>query len=139
MRLWPRHCASVKKQVLWAIVHSFSRGIPKSSSLASLKLSVVADFHVSMIIDFAIFSFVFVFVFLGVHVACARVCMLRYAPGLDMKLVFDAMGVSSGNSFCWETEVPLVLQGVLISPLRSDQILKPTHAVYSSSHCKIPQ
>ena len=31
--------------------------------------------------------------------------------GLDMKLVFDAMRVSSGNSFCWETEVPLVLTG----------------------------
>lgn len=25
--------------------------------------------------------------------------------------MFDATRVSSGNSFCWETEVPLVLQG----------------------------
>merc|ERR1712137_877164 len=31
--------------------------------------------------------------------------------GLDMKLVFDAMRVSSGNSFCWETEVPRMLRG----------------------------
>jgi 3-hydroxyisobutyrate dehydrogenase len=31
--------------------------------------------------------------------------------GLDMKLVFDAMRVSSGNSFCWETEVPRMLKG----------------------------
>ena len=31
-------------------------------------------------------------------------CVCKKA-GLDMKLVFDAMRVSSGNSFCWETEV----------------------------------
>ncbi len=31
--------------------------------------------------------------------------------GLDMKLVFDAMRLSSGNSFCWETEVPRMLKG----------------------------
>jgi len=31
--------------------------------------------------------------------------------GLDLKLVFDAMRVSSGNSFCWETEVPRMLKG----------------------------
>ena len=28
-----------------------------------------------------------------------------------MQLVFDAMRVSSGNSFCWETEVPRMLKG----------------------------
>ena len=28
-----------------------------------------------------------------------------------MKLYWDAMRVSSGNSFFWETEVPLVLRG----------------------------
>ena len=31
-------------------------------------------------------------------------CVAKKA-GLDMQLVFDAMRVSSGNSFCWETEV----------------------------------
>jgi 3-hydroxyisobutyrate dehydrogenase len=31
--------------------------------------------------------------------------------GLDMQLVFDAMRISSGNSFCWETEVPRMLKG----------------------------
>ena len=31
--------------------------------------------------------------------------------GLDLKLVFDAMRISSGNSFFWETEVPLTLRG----------------------------
>ena len=28
-----------------------------------------------------------------------------------MKTVFDAMRVSSGNSFCWETEVPRMMKG----------------------------
>jgi hypothetical protein len=37
-------------------------------------------------------------------------CTARKA-GLDMKLVFDAMRLSSGNSFCWETEVPRMLKG----------------------------
>ena len=37
-------------------------------------------------------------------------CVCKKA-GLDMKLVFDAMRVSSGNSFCWETEVPRMLKG----------------------------
>ena len=37
-------------------------------------------------------------------------CVAKKA-GLDMKLVFDAMRVSSGNSFCWETEVPRMLKG----------------------------
>ena len=31
--------------------------------------------------------------------------------GLDLRLVFDAMRASSGNSFCWETEVPRMLVG----------------------------
>lgn len=31
--------------------------------------------------------------------------------GLDLQLVFDAMRLSSGNSFCWETEVPRMLKG----------------------------
>ena len=37
-------------------------------------------------------------------------CVCKKA-GLDMKLVFDAMRVSSGNSYCWETEVPRMLKG----------------------------
>jgi 3-hydroxyisobutyrate dehydrogenase len=31
--------------------------------------------------------------------------------GLNLQLVFDAMRISSGNSFCWETEVPRMLKG----------------------------
>ena len=37
-------------------------------------------------------------------------CVAKKA-GLDMQLVFDAMRISSGNSFCWETEVPRMLKG----------------------------
>ncbi len=37
-------------------------------------------------------------------------CTARKA-GLDMQLVFDAIRLSSGNSFCWETEVPRMLKG----------------------------
>lgn len=37
-------------------------------------------------------------------------CVAKKA-GVDMKLMFDAMRVSAGNSFCWETEVPLALKG----------------------------
>lgn len=44
-------------------------------------------------------------------VAMGEALTLAKKAGLDMKLTFDAMRVSSGNSFCWETEVPLVLQG----------------------------
>ena len=44
-------------------------------------------------------------------VAMGEALSVARKAGLDMKLVFDAMRVSSGNSFCWETEVPLVLRG----------------------------
>jgi 3-hydroxyisobutyrate dehydrogenase len=37
-------------------------------------------------------------------------CVAKKA-GIDMKTVFDAMRVSSGNSFCWETEVPRMIKG----------------------------
>ena len=48
----------------------------------------------------------------AVHdVAMGEALCVAKKAGLDMKLVFDAMRVSSGNSFCWETEVPLVLRG----------------------------
>lgn len=48
----------------------------------------------------------------AVHdVAMGETLCVAKKAGLDMKLVFDAMRVSSGNSFCWETEVPLTLKG----------------------------
>jgi len=48
----------------------------------------------------------------AVHdVAVGEALVVCKKAGLDMKLVFDAMRVSSGNSFCWETEVPRMLKG----------------------------
>ena len=48
----------------------------------------------------------------AVHdVAIGETLCVAKKAGLDMKLVFDAMRVSSGNSFCWETEVPRMLKG----------------------------
>merc|ERR1711920_597038 len=44
--------------------------------------------------------------------------------GLDMKLVFDAMRVSSGNSFCWETEVPRMLKGDYYPDFTAEMMLK---------------
>eukprot|EP00451_Oxyrrhis_marina_P002936 CAMPEP_0204271124 /NCGR_PEP_ID=MMETSP0468-20130131/19280_1 /ASSEMBLY_ACC=CAM_ASM_000383 /TAXON_ID=2969 /ORGANISM="Oxyrrhis marina" /LENGTH=335 /DNA_ID=CAMNT_0051246741 /DNA_START=36 /DNA_END=1043 /DNA_ORIENTATION=+ len=44
-------------------------------------------------------------------VAMGEAMVLAKKSGVDMKLMFDAIRVSSGNSFCWETEVPLVLRG----------------------------
>jgi len=48
----------------------------------------------------------------AVHdVAVGETLCVAKKAGLDMKLVFDAMRLSSGNSFCWETEVPRMLKG----------------------------
>jgi len=48
----------------------------------------------------------------AVHdVAIGETLAVCKKAGLDMKLVYDAMRVSSGNSFCWETEVPRMLKG----------------------------
>ena len=44
-------------------------------------------------------------------VAIGETLCLAKKAGLDLRLVFDAMRVSSGNSFCWETEVPRMLKG----------------------------
>jgi 3-hydroxyisobutyrate dehydrogenase-like beta-hydroxyacid dehydrogenase len=40
-----------------------------------------------------------------------HVSMTCFTCLLAVQLVFDAMRVSSGNSFCWETEVPRMLKG----------------------------
>ena len=48
----------------------------------------------------------------AVHdVAIGEALCVAKKAGIDMKTVFDAMRVSSGNSFCWETEVPRMLKG----------------------------
>ena len=38
--------------------------------------------------------------------------------------VFDAMRVSSGNSFCWETEVPRMLKGDYFPDFTAQMMLK---------------
>jgi len=50
-------------------------------------------------------------------------CVCKKA-GLDMKLVFDAMRVSSGNSFCWETEVPRMLKGDYYPDFTAEMMVK---------------
>jgi hypothetical protein len=50
-------------------------------------------------------------------------CVAKKA-GLDMRLVFDAMRVSSGNSFCWETEVPRMLKGDYYPDFTAAMMLK---------------
>ena len=40
-----------------------------------------------------------------------KLCDCALCDCLALQLVFDAMRVSSGNSFCWETEVPRMLKG----------------------------
>lgn len=48
----------------------------------------------------------------AVHdVAVGETLCVAKKAGLDLKLVFDAMRISSGNSYCWETEVPRMLKG----------------------------
>ena len=48
----------------------------------------------------------------AVHdVAVGEALCVAKKAGIDMKTVFDAMRVSSGNSFCWETEVPRMMKG----------------------------
>lgn len=59
---------------------------------------------------------------MDVHIGeCLASCK---KAGLDLQLVFDAMRVSSGNSFCWETEVPIMLQDNFDPIFTSKMMLK---------------
>lgn len=61
----------------------------------------------------------------AVHdVAIGETLAVCKKAGLDMKLVFDAMRVSSGNSFCWETEVPRMLKGDYYPDFTAEMMLK---------------
>eukprot|EP00510_Aplanochytrium_minuta_P001532 CAMPEP_0184021018 /NCGR_PEP_ID=MMETSP0954-20121128/9679_1 /TAXON_ID=627963 /ORGANISM="Aplanochytrium sp, Strain PBS07" /LENGTH=380 /DNA_ID=CAMNT_0026302959 /DNA_START=128 /DNA_END=1271 /DNA_ORIENTATION=- len=44
-------------------------------------------------------------------VGIAETLVVCKKAGMDMKLVFDAIRVSAGNSYCWESEVPRMLRG----------------------------
>lgn len=61
----------------------------------------------------------------AVHdVAVGEALCIAKKAGLDLKLVFDAMRVSSGNSFCWETEVPLALRGEYDPNFTAEMMIK---------------
>ena len=61
----------------------------------------------------------------AVHdVAIGETLCVAKKAGLDMRLVFDAMRVSSGNSFCWETEVPRMLKGDYYPDFTAEMMLK---------------
>jgi len=61
----------------------------------------------------------------AVHdVAIGEALVVCKKAGLDMKLVFDAMRVSSGNSFCWETEDPRMLKGNYYPDFTADMMHK---------------
>jgi 3-hydroxyisobutyrate dehydrogenase-like beta-hydroxyacid dehydrogenase len=44
-------------------------------------------------------------------VAAGEIMMVAKKAGLDMKTFWDCIRSSSGNSFVWETGVPMVMQG----------------------------
>ena len=50
--------------------------------------------------------------------------MIAKKEGVDMKLLFDAMRVSSGNSFCWETEFARVVDGTYYPDFSAEMMLK---------------
>lgn len=54
----------------------------------------------------------------------AQVMMIAKKSGVDMKLLFDAMRISSGNSFCWETEFARVMDGTYYPDFTSEMMAK---------------
>ncbi|CAJ1377324.1 unnamed protein product [Effrenium voratum] len=56
--------------------------------------------------------------------AMGEVMMIAKKSGVDMKLLFDAMRISSGNSFCWETEFARVMDGTYYPDFTSEMMAK---------------
>merc|ERR1712070_974641 len=56
--------------------------------------------------------------------AMGEAMMIAKKSGVDMKVLFDAIRISSGNSFCWETEVPLTLQGSYWPDFTAENMVK---------------
>jgi len=44
--------------------------------------------------------------------------------GVDMKMLFDVMRISSGNSFCWETEFARVADGTYFPDFTAEMMAK---------------
>jgi len=56
--------------------------------------------------------------------AMGEVMMIAKKSGVDMKLLFDAMRISSGNSFCWETEFARVADGSYCPDFTAEMMAK---------------
>jgi len=56
--------------------------------------------------------------------AMGEAMMIAKKSGVDMKLLFDAMRVSSGNSFCWETEFARVVDGTYFPDFTAEMMAK---------------
>jgi len=82
------------------------RGIAELISLSAPRIVRCGEFGHATIIK------IFSNILCAAHdVAIGETLCVAKKAGLDMKLVFDAMRISSGNSFCWETEAPRMLRG----------------------------
>eukprot|EP00933_Yihiella_yeosuensis_P069869 TRINITY_DN7692_c1_g1_i1.p1 TRINITY_DN7692_c1_g1~~TRINITY_DN7692_c1_g1_i1.p1 ORF type:complete len:380 (+),score=105.96 TRINITY_DN7692_c1_g1_i1:86-1225(+) len=56
--------------------------------------------------------------------AMGEAMMVAKKSGVDMKLLFDAMRISSGNSFCWETEFARVADGTYFPDFTAEMMAK---------------
>ena len=56
--------------------------------------------------------------------AMGEAMMVAKKEGVDLKLLFDAMRVSSGNSFCWETEFARVVDETYYPDFTAKMMLK---------------
>jgi len=56
--------------------------------------------------------------------AMGEAMMIAKKSGVDMKLLFDAMRISSGNSFCWETEFARVADGTYKPDFTAEMMAK---------------
>lgn len=56
--------------------------------------------------------------------AMGEAMMIAKKSGVDMKLLFDAVRISSGNSFCWETEFARVADGTYYPDFTAEMMAK---------------
>mmetsp|Transcript_93634 Transcript_93634/g.166607 ORF Transcript_93634/g.166607 Transcript_93634/m.166607 type:complete len:374 (+) Transcript_93634:67-1188(+) len=56
--------------------------------------------------------------------AMGEAMMIAKKSGVDMKLLFDAVRISSGNSFCWETEFARVADGTYFPDFTAEMMAK---------------
>eukprot|EP00927_Polykrikos_kofoidii_P062365 TRINITY_DN57175_c0_g1_i1.p1 TRINITY_DN57175_c0_g1~~TRINITY_DN57175_c0_g1_i1.p1 ORF type:complete len:407 (-),score=65.84 TRINITY_DN57175_c0_g1_i1:56-1222(-) len=56
--------------------------------------------------------------------AMGEAMMIAKKSGVDMKLLFDAVRISSGNSFCWETEYKQIIDGTYFPDFTSAMMAK---------------